>query len=281
MTETLPQPESTIGITANGVPYVALPPAGGQQAAAVLALWHGGDPPRTDAALVEAIPLNDIPAWRFYLGLPLTGRRLPPGGMDELMARGAQDAIPLTFHPIVSGAVREFPAALADLRSRFGIAHDVPLGLFGFSMGGSTALMTAIRQATSEAPVKSVFTFGAALDFHDLVDYLSRIYGTTYPWNDERVQLAEEISPVNHIEELARSHTRFHLAVGSQDPYPMQEGTLHLASAIREHGGAAEVEIVPDLAHAFAPDPDAPNQGTPADAAKVEDLVRRWFKQQF
>jgi hypothetical protein len=37
---------------------------------------------RARAAMAAALPLNGLPAWRVYLGLPLSGSRLPEGGPD-------------------------------------------------------------------------------------------------------------------------------------------------------------------------------------------------------
>jgi hypothetical protein len=48
-------------------------------------MWHLMDPPRTEAALAAALPLAGLEAWRTYLGLPLSGSRMPPGGAEELL----------------------------------------------------------------------------------------------------------------------------------------------------------------------------------------------------
>src|SRR5438067_4489975 len=109
------------GVTANGVPFVALPPEGATVARAVVILWHGADPPRGDVALAAAVPLRRLPAWRLYLGMPLFSGRLPAGGYDEVTRLAFQDAVTLVFQPSIGGAVAEFPAALGDVRARLGI----------------------------------------------------------------------------------------------------------------------------------------------------------------
>jgi hypothetical protein len=79
-------PSDQIAGHAAGVPFVALPPAGGRRASApVVVAWHLLDPPRTEAAFAAAVPLRGLDAWRIYLGLPLSGSRMPPGGDEELM----------------------------------------------------------------------------------------------------------------------------------------------------------------------------------------------------
>ena len=83
----------TSGVAA-GVPFLAIPPSTESRAAApVVVAWQLMDPPRTEAAFAAAVPLAGLDAWRIYLGLPLTGSRLPPGGVDELMRFGYEDAV--------------------------------------------------------------------------------------------------------------------------------------------------------------------------------------------
>src|SRR6266487_1286705 len=75
--------QEIVGVAA-GVPYVALPPVGtpeGESAPLVVA-WHLHDPPRSERAMAAALPLKGLPAWRVYLGLPLSGSRLPDGGLE-------------------------------------------------------------------------------------------------------------------------------------------------------------------------------------------------------
>src|SRR5687767_6409128 len=108
------------GTTANGVPFVALPPEGGD-ATGIVVLWHGMDAPRTEEALAGALPMRGLRAWRVYLGLPLCGRRAPEGGFEEIMRRGNEDAVALLFEPTVTGALNELPEAINDVRRRLGI----------------------------------------------------------------------------------------------------------------------------------------------------------------
>jgi hypothetical protein len=48
-------------------------------------VWHLMDPPWTEAAFAAALLLAGLEAWRTYLGLPLSGSRMPPGGAEELL----------------------------------------------------------------------------------------------------------------------------------------------------------------------------------------------------
>jgi pimeloyl-ACP methyl ester carboxylesterase len=262
------------GTTSNGVPFIALPPEEGRPAQGLIILWHGGDPPRTEEALAGALPLRDVAAWRAYLGLPLSGQRLPEGGLDEILRRGAEDAISRLFHPIITGAVDELPGAVADLKVRLSIDPVLPLDLFGFSMGGAAALLAVARQAL---PFKAVVTFGAPLDLRVLVDHLASLYGLPYEWTDARRDLAEQMSTIRQVRALAESGADLLLGIGSDDPYPIRELTEQLASAIQTAGGAAETRIVPEVAHSFVDEPGnvAVPQGPAARA--VDQMASQWF----
>ncbi len=50
-----------------------------------MVVLHLMDPPRSEAAMAAALPLAGVPAWRAYLGLPMFGARMPPGGQEEFM----------------------------------------------------------------------------------------------------------------------------------------------------------------------------------------------------
>ena len=73
--------DMTISGIAAGVPYVALPPEG-EGPAPLIAVWHLLDSPRSEAAMAAAVPMAGVRAWRVYFGLPMTGRRSLPGGVE-------------------------------------------------------------------------------------------------------------------------------------------------------------------------------------------------------
>ena len=101
--------------------------------------WHLMDPPRTEAALAAALPLDGLDAWRIYLGLPMMGSRLPEGGFDEFMRLGSEDAVMNLYGPVCRQAAEEFPRAYAELSHRFGFGAG-PIGVLGGSHGAAVAL---------------------------------------------------------------------------------------------------------------------------------------------
>src|SRR5207302_1124582 len=91
-----------------------------------------------DAAFAAALPLEDVPAWRVYLGLPMCGARSAPNGQQAIMDLAREDIVLRYVDNLVRQACAEFPAALDAVRARFGIA-DGPIGVVGGSLGGAVA----------------------------------------------------------------------------------------------------------------------------------------------
>lgn len=104
---------------------------------------------------MNALPLDDVPAVKVYLGLPLFGSRAPPGGIKELGRRQAEDFAMLLFKPVVVGAADELPSVVAALRQRGCLAAGQPVGLMGFSAGGAAVLVALMRARLRSAPRRS------------------------------------------------------------------------------------------------------------------------------
>jgi hypothetical protein len=86
---------------AAGVPFVAHPASRSSEEAATVVVWHMHDPPRSERAMAAALPLRGVDAWRVYLGLPLSGTRLPAGGLEAFFALGFEDAVLKVYGPTV------------------------------------------------------------------------------------------------------------------------------------------------------------------------------------
>jgi dienelactone hydrolase len=262
------------GTTANGVPYIALPPDGGRDPRALVVLWHGFDPPRSEEALAAAIPLLSIPAWRVYLGLPGSGARMPEGGVEEVMRRAAEDAVALVFRPAIEGALAELPDAVGDLRSQLSLDASLPLGVFGFSAGGETALLALSRRTL---PFKAAVTFGAVADLPPLIDLTASMFGTRYAWTAARKSLAEELSPVFHAHDIAESGVPVLLAFGGEDRYPVRGATEKLVGEIASRGGVAQLRVVHGVQHAFVDEPGIQAAPPTVASREIDALTTEWF----
>jgi len=129
---------SPITGTAAGVPFTALPPAD-NGAAPLIVTWHMLDAPRSDAAFAAALPMNEVPAWRVHLGMPMCGARMVDGSMDAGVELMRKDVLMAFLYPFARQAAEEFPAALASIRAQLPV-DDGPIGVLGGSLGGAVAL---------------------------------------------------------------------------------------------------------------------------------------------
>jgi alpha-beta hydrolase superfamily lysophospholipase len=276
-----PDGPSTAGHAA-GVPFVAVPPPGGPRAGApAVVAWHLLDPPRTEAAMAAALPLAGLDAWRIYLGLPMSGSRLPPGGLDELFRLASEDAVLRLHGPIATQAAAEFPGALAALRPRFDLG-DGPLGLVGGSLGAAVAQLVLAEGA---APVTAAVLVSPVVQLHDVVEALSRQFGVVYPWSDASRAVARRLDFVARADDIARGEPgqpAVLLVVGAEDDragFHVPAQRLH--DALAERYADAErvrLHVVPGMGHALAAEPGMePAPQTPA-AVEVDRHAVDWFR---
>ncbi|OJY41446.1 alpha/beta hydrolase [Pseudonocardia sp. 73-21] len=256
----------TITGTAAGVPFLAVPPASGSASAPTVVGWHLMDPPRTETAFASALPLDGLDAWRIYLGLPMCGSRLPEGGFDELMRLGHEDAVLNLFGPITTQAAAEFPAALAELRSRFDLAQG-PIGVLGGSLGAAVAQLVI---AGGDVEVDAAVLVGPVVQLATVVAANERRFGVTYAWSERSQEVARRLDFVARAGELKDVDVL--IVVGEGDDPVILEPAAALRSAVD-----GTLVTVAGMEHALAEEPGVePAPQMPA-AAEVDRLVVRWF----
>jgi hypothetical protein len=129
---------------AAGVPYVALPPSSGSRRAPLVVAWHLLGPPRSQHAMVVALPMGCLSAWRVYLRLPMLGARAPLSDPEDLVRCGAEDLGVSLPSPVIERAVAAFPAVAAALRARLPV-DDAPIGQVGGSVAAAVVLLTLVE----------------------------------------------------------------------------------------------------------------------------------------
>ena len=166
-----------------------------------IVLWHGFGPPASEQALMEALPLDELPAVKVYLGVPLFGARAPPGGVNELIRRQTEDFASLLFEPAVMGAAQELPAVLKSLRQRHCIKPRDRIGLFGFSAGGASVLMALARAKTQ---VSAAVVINSSTGLTSSIRAFERATTRPYSWTPHARQLAKSSDAVLHAAQIAR-----------------------------------------------------------------------------
>ncbi|MDG4826805.1 prolyl oligopeptidase family serine peptidase [Asanoa sp. WMMD1127] len=236
--------------TAAGVPITVLAPQDPSRPAALVVAWHLLDEPADPARMAALLPLAGLDAWRVYLGLPLTGDRTPPGGPDF------SDVVANVFEPIVRLAAEEFPAVLAELRSRLPVDDRLAL------VGGSIGALVAQQVLAAGAPARATALISPVVQLSGLVTANERAFGMAYPWSASSTAMAERFDFVARADELS---TPVLLVVGEEDDEPgLRVPAEKLWQALP--AGRASLVHVPGMGH------------TPVThAAEVDAAVTGWL----
>ncbi len=260
----------TTETTLAGVPaIVRVPP---KVTKAPIVLWHGFGPPASEAALMDALPLDDVPAIKVYLGLPLFGKRAEAGGVEALKQRQETDVASRVFEPVVAGAAKELPSVVAALQADGCMNAGERIGLFGFSAGGAAALYAL---AERDVPIGSAAILNASIGLSASIAAYERATGKTYAWTDAARDLARRTDAIGRARDIAAGHPPPALLIvqGTDDAMltPELASSLHAALSPLYTGrdaGREQLMLLDGLSHNVT------------DAAGIEDLRHRigaWF----
>lgn len=259
----------TIQTKLGGVPARLRIPA--QVSAPPIVLWHGFGPPAGEEALEALLPLDEVPAVKVYLGLPLFGERAPaePGALARRQRENLATGV---FEPVVMGAARELPGVVDALRRHGCLQAGQGIGLFGFSAGGAAALFAL---AEREVPVQAAVVLNASTGLNASVAAYERALGEPFEWTARTRALARRSDAVARAADIARGTPPPALLIvhGADDAMVAGSGARALHDALAPHypaaaGGRLRLEIVEDLPHAIR---------SPADIARVRELAGAWF----
>src|SRR5262249_29949285 len=161
-------------------------------------------------------------AWRVYLDLPMHGRRQLPGGLEEFMRLGYQDAVLKAFEPQVTRAAGEFSAVVAELRARLAVA-DGPLRPGGASV---RALPAPLVIAGRAARVTAAALISPVIQLAEVVAANERRFGVSYPWSETSRAVAARFDFVSRADEIAAHDPQpaILLVTGAEDDpaFPLQ-----------------------------------------------------------
>jgi predicted esterase len=262
---------STLVTSLNGVPAILRAPK--QVSRPPIVLWHGFGPPASEADLMKALPLDEVPSVKVYLGLPLFGARAPTASEDSLAQRQAEDYGTRIFEPVVLGAAHELPGVVAALRQMQCLGDDDRVSLFGFSAGGAAVLSALIE---SQVPVRSVVVINAPVGLNASIEALESATRHPYVWTRRTRDLALRTDAVRHATEIASSNPlpKLLLINGADDALVPPSGSLLLFHALEplyhEKGGDGRLAtlLLPGVTHDWT--------GSPG-LTDVRARVASWF----
>jgi pimeloyl-ACP methyl ester carboxylesterase len=268
------------GVAAS-VPYLAVPPPGGTVRPPLVVFLHMMDPPRSEPAMAAALPLDGLSAWRIYLGLPMSGSRMPEGGPDEIMRLGMEDALMNLFAPVVQQAAAELPTAVETLVKELGLL-GARVALVGGSAGGAAVLLAL---AETPVPADAVVLVNPAARASSVIEAGERVFGVTYEWNDERNQKAAELDFVRRADEIAARDPQPPVLIvqGEDDDPAFVNASADLLDALGEsYRSTEDVSIirVPGLGHPLADEPGIEAAPQTPGAAAVDAVVTEMLARQ-
>ena len=266
------EPVSISRTTLAGVPAVVRVPR--EIARPPIVLWHGFGPPDSEAALMEALPLDEVPAVKVYLGLPLFGARTPAKEADSVAARQAEDYATRLFEPAVLGAARELPTVVKALEQHGCMGPRDKVALFGFSAGGAAVLYALTER---KVPVRSAITLNAPTGLRPGIEALERVTKRPYVWTAASRKIAEASDVVTRASEISRSNPPPALLLfhGADDTVITSSGAVKLEAALRplyEREGAGDrlkLMLAPGVAHDWT---------KPQTLAQLRASLAEWFK---
>jgi dienelactone hydrolase len=282
-----------------GVPVVLRSPTSTDQPAPLIVLWHGFGIPNSEEVLAETFPLESVQAWKAYVGLPLFGKRLPAGGIEELMRRQISDYVLELLLPVVEQAMQELPVVVQSLQERFYINSDTGIGLFGFSAGALAALLTL---AESQLSVNTAVLAGVGKDLEAYVggyEWACNEYFPTlkeqFPWIEEKhkkyhwskeseaakqrldfMVRAQDIAKRNPLPALLFVH-------GAQDEIFSVDDTQKLYTEMQPHYEQAQaserlsIQVFKHLRHQIDLKAAEASPEISEDIAELQNTVTHWF----
>ena len=256
---------SPITGTAAGVPFTALPPAD-NGAAPLIVTWHMLDAPRSDAAFAAALPMNEVPAWRVHLGMPMCGARMVDGSMDAGVELMRKDVLMAFLYPFARQAAEEFPAALASIRAQLPV-DDGPIGVLGGSLGGAVALRIL---AETDISVFAGAVVNAAIRMRSVVD----LFPGDYPYDTESENAVDSLDFVAKAGTIA-GRAPLLVVSGELDHPALRTDALDLVDAI---GQGSELLSIPGLAHPLADEPGIEPAPQLPLARAVDAGLATWFR---
>jgi alpha-beta hydrolase superfamily lysophospholipase len=237
-------------------------------------LWHGFGPPDSEERMMQALPLDEVPAVKVYLGLPLFGARAPEGGMQELARRQQEDVALQVFDPIVMGAVKELPGVVKALAEGRCMRTGERVAMVGFSAGGA-AVLTAL--AEHSVSIDAAVTLNASTGLSDSVRAYEKATGRSYAWGERSRALASRSDAVKRAAEIARGSPALLLLHGTEDSMLTAESVQKLHDMLRPLYAEARanarlrLKLVPGLQHSI---------GSPDAARSLNQQVAQWLREQ-
>ncbi|MDL4773297.1 alpha/beta hydrolase family protein [Actinomadura xylanilytica] len=262
--------------TAAGSAYLALPPTAVDARPAgptgLIVAWPGFDPPRAAAALATAMPMTGVPVWRVYLELPGDAEGAAGGlGSGAILESRFIEA----YGAAVEEASERLPDALADIRRDLGL-DEGPVGLAGFSAGGSAALLAVARGAV---PISTAAVVAPVIAPSRSAGAVEKRAARDRAWTEEARELADRLDLGMRAADIAARDTALLLIGGAKDRVVPPAEITALRDLLRRCGAGAVESATFRMAHALAAEPGTAARPPITEAVRVDGVLTDWFRE--
>ena len=268
-------------ISIGDIPVVISKPASITASTRLVVLFHGFGPPGDPDRLAEAIPLDETSLFGVYVNMPMVAKRLPVGGVDELRRVQLDDFVNGLYFRSISDAAHELAVVVRFVEKKYGLNSFRGIGLFGFSAGGSAALLSLTQ---SNVPISSVVVVNAPLSVRQNVAVWERELKRKFVWDEKSEQAAATFDVLAHTNDIAHRKPRPAILFlqGDQDEHLATQPTQDVGAALKKSYGAdqskIDVRILSGVSHNFAPIAKDDNGQRISDAAPIREASVAWLK---
>jgi predicted esterase len=265
---------SLSAVTIADVPMLIAAPPRITNITPLIIMYHGFGAPNSPDSLAEILP-PIANALTVYPTLPIVGKRMPPGGVDELLRRQRQDYIGQLLYPSILGAAHELPRIINALSKTYGLSKSSPIILFGFSAGGAAVLLGL---AESDVHPRAVLVVNAPLSIAQAAAGYERQTKGVYAWTEEAKEASRHYDIERDAERILESNPRLALLIlqSELDAGPTVQAAHSAASALKS--AALRYNPDPDIRAKMLPGADHHVLAGP-ESTTTKSMITAWLTQ--
>jgi predicted esterase len=245
--------QTTVTVTIADVPIVLAVPRRVTRSTPLIIMYHGFGSPNSPESLAEALP-PFANALTVYPSLPLVGKRLPAGGVDELLRRQSADYIGQLLYPSVLSAAQELPKIISALSKTYGLSKSSPVILFGFSAGGAAALLSLTESGVRP---RAVVVVNSPLSIVQAIDSYERQTNSVYAWTEKAKDASRHYDIKMSAEQIAKINPQMAVLIleSEHDAGPTvqaaQSAAIALKSAVSRYNPNPDIsaKVLPRADH--------------------------------
>jgi dienelactone hydrolase len=267
-------------VSVGDIPVLISTPVSISTKTRLVVLFHGFAPPENPERLAEAMPLDGTPFIGAYVNMPMVARRLPPGGADELRRVQQDDFVNGLYFRSIAGAAEELSSVVSYVEKKYHVQTERGIGVFGFSAGGSAALLALTE---SKVSIASIVVVNAPLSVRQDVGVWERELQRTFVWDEKSEGAAKRFDVLTHVRAIAERKPRPAILImqGDKDEHLAVQPALDVAAKLNVAYGQDEsmvqMRILSGISHNFGLAAKQDRGLNISDGKQIRDGALAWF----